>query len=308
MFYDVHIFTYNGIKQMMLTTNDKVKSCLCLLAGTFLFVLAESLLKLLTKTYTAYEIMWFRSILLIVMTIMLASVKGKMAEFKTQHLKWHLLRAFFSAGGILLTVKALSGIQLYTYKSLSFLSPTFTMILGLLIFREHLSRWYVLSFLSCLIGVLTAFQPNSELFNVYGLYAVGAALSNSLAILVFKKMARTESTYAIIFYYSLCCFILALMFIDFNQLTINWHDSYLFVGVVVLHLAASFCYTFGLRHQKLTIIGLMSYLSLPLSMLLGWVMWRDIPANSIVWASILISVGNLFILNQQLKKSKIPPK
>ena len=280
-------------------------STLALILGAFSFLLGETLLKLLTQTYSPYEIMFVRSLLLVVLITTYSYIRREPEKLKTQNFKMHLLRSCFSISSFFFTLKALSVLKLYSFKSLYFLSPIFTASMGLIVLKEQYTRWNILAIFMCLLGAWIAFKPGSEVMNIYGVYAVLAALSTSLAILTFKKMASTETTNAIIFYYSLLSIAVSIYFVDFTKYTINPSDTIIFTGVAILHIIGSFLYTYGLRCQKLTLVSTVNYFSLPVAMLLGWSFWQEFPSNEILAASVLILASNLLLFIHNFNQSKL---
>lgn len=204
-------------------------------------------------------------------------------------------KIFFSALSFFLTIKALSGIPLYSFKALFFLGPLFTAILGVLFFGERLAKHHIVAFSLCLLGVFLAFSPKGETFSVYGFFALLSALCASAAVFVFKKMAKTETTPALILYYEIVCVLMSSFFvlIDFKSLPLK--DGLIFLSVALCHLAASFLYTFGLRHQKLTNIAIANYSSLPLAIFLGLLIGDHLPTLWFLLASLLIVCGNALL-------------
>ena len=282
--------------------NNKYFQYFSLISGSILFCLSESLLKLSAKTYTTYEILLYRSSLLILFLIIITALMKKIADLKTQNIKMHLLRSLFSAGSMLFATKALSGLQLYTYKALYFLYPILLTILGIFMFKEKLKRQHITSLIVCLLGIFIAFKPGNEAFSLYGLNAIGAAFCVAMAVLVFKKMPASETISAVIFYYSLCCIGIALLFVDYRKIHIDTKELILFSSMALLHIMASFLYTYGLRIHNLTTISLMSYLTLPISMMLGWFIWQDLPSLNVFIASIMITFSNLILIKKPKAK------
>ncbi|AIL13818.1 hypothetical protein IM40_10550 (plasmid) [Candidatus Paracaedimonas acanthamoebae] len=276
--------------------NSSYFQYISLISGSILFCLSESLLKLSTETYTTYEILLYRSILLIIFLAPSAFILKKIALFKTKNLKMHLLRSFFSATSLIFATKALAGLQLYSYKYLYFLNPIFMTILGIIFLKEKLTNQQMISFIMCIVGIYIAFRPNDEVLSVHGLYAIGAAFCISLAVLVFKKMPVSETIFSIMFYYSLCCIGISLIFIDYSKIKVNLHELTIFSFMAIIHIVASFLYTYGLRINNLTTISLISYLMLPISMLMGWTIWREFPSKNTLYASVLITLSNIILM------------
>jgi drug/metabolite transporter (DMT)-like permease len=272
-----------------------ISSIFSMVAGLFLFVSTDALVKFSSKIYSAYEILLVRSVFLCLFVLIVALLTTKGKGLKTKNLQLHSLRAFFSALSFLFSIKALSGLQLFSYKAISFTGPLFISGLGFFILKEHVSQKYVWALLTCAAGIFFAFQPGSDVFSLAGLFGVGSTFCMALAILTFKKMAPTETTVSIIFYYSICCILISLFFVDLSALRPDLKEIGLFALMAFIHLIASFLYTYGLRIQTLTSISLLKYLSLPFSMGVGFVLWKDLPSTEIIIACALIVGANLLL-------------
>lgn len=289
----------------MLNLSQNALAVLCLFAGMIMFCGAEAFTKFLTTDYQASDIMFIRSLFISAQIIILVSVRQHLDRIKTKILHMHILRSSFSAGSFLFGAKALAKLGLYSYKSIFFLGPIYTAIFGIVLLKEQITKWHIIAFIFCLSGIFIAFQPSSDVMSIYGVYAVIASLCSSLAVLVFKKMASTESTEAIIFYYSLCSIIISTLLVDFSHFKINIPDLAMFAGQSLLHVISSFLYTYGLRSQKLTTIAIVTYAALPSTILTSWLIFNDIPKIQMLIASVFIVMSNAALISQQLKQKKI---
>jgi len=281
-------------------TDEKLLAYISLILGLLCFAGAEAVIRFSSRIYPDYEILLYRSLFLLVFVVIVAATTKKLHHFKTTRLDMHMLRSVFSAGSFLFAIKALTGLKLYSFKALSFVSPIFIVVLGVLILKEQISKKYVLAFLICLFGVFIAFEPGSEVLSSYGFFGICSALCAALAVLTFKKMAPTETTLAIILYYSLACIFISFFLIDFSKLTFSLENMELFALMAFFHLIASFFYTYGLRIHNLTAISMVNYLALPISMALGFALWREWPATNMLIAGVLITLSNIVL---QIKKS-----
>lgn len=279
---------------------DKNKlAILSLFLGSFLFCLNEAIVKNLTTGYTSYEIMFYRGFCLIILLLIFTLIQKENYKLKTTKLNLHIVRSFFSTMSFLLSTKSLTGLQLFSFQSIYFIVPIITAIFGITFFKDKISRWHMMAFLFCSVGILVAFNPGSDIVSVYGLYALGAVISTSLAILIFKKMASTESTHAIILYYSLCSLIVSGFLVDRDNMHFVINDIYIFILIALLHLIASFLFTWGMRLQNLVNISIAHYASLPFSILLGWYFWHDLPSVAILSASFIIVISNIILLKKE---------
>lgn len=282
--------------------NAKVMAPILLLLAFLGYACSEAIIRFSSKSYPAYEIMFYRSFLLFVFVILLAALTRKLHHLKTSRFPIHMVRSFLSAGSFLFTIKALTGLSLYSYKALFLISPIFIAALGVLALKEQITKKHIFAFLTCLGAVFLAFKPGSEVLNLSGVFAICSALCAALSIFIFKKIAVTETTLSFIFYTSLACTIISLFFIDLSRITFNLEILQMFAPMALIYLVSSFCLFYGLRTLKLTSFSMINYLALPISMSLGFILWGEWPSSAMLIAGFLIILSNVVL---QMKNDSI---
>ena len=83
-----------------------------------------------------------------------------------------------------------------------------------------------------------------------------------------------------------------------QKIHLNINHLPLFIAVSSLHLVASFLFTWGMRSQILANISIAHYSSLLFSIIIGWIFWKDLPSLNMIFAGLLIMIGNVALLKK----------
>lgn len=283
--------------------NTKKIASLSLLLALLCFAGSDAFIRFSSKSYLHHEIMFYRSSFMVVFVIIFAAVTRKLHHFKTSRFPIHMFRSFISAVSFMCTIKALSGLNLYSYKALFLMSPILVAVLGVLALKERITKKHILVFLTCLLSVFVAFQPGSDVFSLFGVFAVCSALCSAVAIFILKKLIITETTLSFILYYSLSCTIFSLFYLDLSDIDINIEKLKTFAPMALIHLIGAFSYNYAIRLLQLTSFSMIYYLALPITMSLGFVLWGEWPSNHMLLAGLLI-IGSNMVLQIKVNPAK----
>jgi drug/metabolite transporter (DMT)-like permease len=179
-----------------------------------------------------------------------------------------------------------------------------------------LVRWVII-FLG-FTGVYFIANPNFEEFNYINLLLVFCALFYGLFMVLTKKYSTTESSFAQIFYLSVGSLIttgvLGLIIgdgqyytnsnVNMNYLSRSW--NFMDAGDIGLILLSALCGFIGTvflinayRIGDPSRITVFEYSGLIPTMLLGFLIWNDIPTNK-TWLGVLIIIGcGLYLFNKE---------
>jgi drug/metabolite transporter (DMT)-like permease len=215
-----------------------------------------------------------------------------------------VLRTLVNLGAAFLFFTGLRYLPLADAFAIAFAAPLFITALSVPVLGEHVGirRWaaVIVGFL----GVLVVVQPGTETFRLEALLPLGAALSYALAMLIGRRMTRDMPTAAIMFWPSLGAVAVTLVMMPLQWQTPALPDAGLFVFMGIIGTGGMALITQGYRHAPAAVIAPFDYSVLIWGVILGWVIWQDIPAPN-VWAgaTILIASG-LYILHRETRKPK----
>ncbi|WP_054309271.1 DMT family transporter [Mesorhizobium sp. 1M-11] len=148
-------------------------------------------------------IAWVRFSVHVVLVIGLFRGWQGIGRFRTGNLKAHILRGMLLAGSTLCNIVALRTLQLAETTSIYFFGPMVITALAGPLLGEWAGwrRW--LAILAGFIGVLVITRPGVGVFGIGHLFALGSMLSNSLYVIMTRRMAAAETPESLIFYSAL---------------------------------------------------------------------------------------------------------
>ena len=173
--------------------------CATMLVSTLLFATMHTSVRYLSAELHPFEIAFFRNALALLFFIPLIA-RNKGTLLKTNHLKWHFLRASINVIAMLLFFYALSITELAVVQALSFTAPLFTTVLAVFLLREQvrLRRW--LAIVVGFTGVLIIIRPGFQAIELGTVLVLGSAFIWALTMIIIKRLSDTDSPLTITAY------------------------------------------------------------------------------------------------------------
>src|SRR5215475_2113721 len=167
--------------------------------------------RVLAETLSVMEILAARAGLGLVVMATLAAVRADLrSTVFSRHLPLHVFRNTVHLGAQYLWAKSLLLLPLATVFALEFTAPAWALILALPLLGERMTASRIGAVVLGLLGVLVILRPGLATFQPAALVVLAAALGFATTLVLTKKLTRTDSTSAIIFWMNLIQFPLAL--------------------------------------------------------------------------------------------------
>jgi drug/metabolite transporter (DMT)-like permease len=218
---------------------------------------------------------------------------GNLSAIRTRNPLGHGLRMILGVGAMIFNFLAMILLPMAEATTIGFAAPIFATILAALLLGEPTGRYRWGAILLGFAGVLIAVRPGVGVFNITSttIALCGALLTGCVAIQL-RRLSQTESTGAIVFWFSLCSMIplgIAMLFFAHSHDSATW----MFIaGLASAGAVAQILLTAALRHAPVAAILTMDYSGLIWSLLFGWLFFADIPSHSVwIGAPIIIAAG-----------------
>jgi len=162
---------------------------------------------------------------LLPVVIIYAARGGLVTAVRTHRLSGHLGRGLISICAMFLSFAALTRLPLVNATAISFAAPFITVALAALILKERVQAysWGAVAIGFC--GVVVLLTPYLDVAQVAAsgpaigaLFALLAAFCNAGTAIETRRLTDTETTAAIVFYFSLFCTLAGLLTLPFA-----WH-------------------------------------------------------------------------------------
>jgi drug/metabolite transporter (DMT)-like permease len=173
---------------------------LLMLAASIVIIVQHSMAKALSSDLPVLEIVFFRTITALLFFLPWIFRSGLASLFRTAHIGMHVLRAVLQTISGFSFFFALSVAPLATVTALQFTTPIFAVLIGMIVLGERVSfrRWSAI--IAGFVGTLVILRPDAATVSHGELLVLGSAISWAAAIIVIKKLSRTDSSVTITAY------------------------------------------------------------------------------------------------------------
>ena len=242
------------------------------------------------------QVMEMRSVLGFLMLYPLIHRAGGLAAMRTTrpwlHV-WRNLVHYLAQYGWLL---AITLIPLAQVVAIEFTMPIWTALLAVTLLGERMTRWKNAAIVLGLVGVLIIVRPGAASVSLGQLVALATAVGFAVSITMIKALTRTDSALAILFWMVLVQSAIGL----FPALSVwEWPSLRTWGWIVVIAFCGTFshyCMARALRYADATVVVPMDFLRVPLSAVVGWLIYTEsIDVYTAVGAALILA-GNLLNL------------
>lgn len=276
------------------------------LSSVALFLTMATCLKAAPGTPVG-EMVFFRSAFAILPILVFLGYRGQLGTgLKTERLGGHAFRGFLGAAGMGCGFFALTKLPLPEATTLSYATPLLVVVLSALVLREvvRLYRWSAVAL--GMTGVLiiawprlTVFTGGAELGLDESIGVLASLLGSCIAataMLMTRSLVRTERSATIVLYFSLSCTIGGLLTLPFGWIMPEPRDLVLLISAGIAGGIAQILLTESFRHADMSVIAPFDYTSLILSVILGYVVFAEIPTINMLVGGLIVVAAGIFII------------
>ena len=196
-----------------------------------------------------------------------------------------------------------------TVFSLEFTAPAWTLLLAWLILGEHMTPSRVGAVVLGLMGVLVIVRPGLATFQPAALLVLTAALGFAITQITTKKLTRTDSTFAIVFWMNAIQLPLAYIASDplfVTKLGVGQLPA--IVGIGTSGLASHYCLTQAFRAGDASMVMPLDFMRIPLIAVIGWWLYGETLDIFVLMGAGLIITGILWNLRSEARQPIVLPR
>lgn len=274
------------------------------MVGTLLSLLGMAIAgRELSSGLSTFQILFFRSAVgLVVIGLVVLRIGPR--QLVTGRPWMHVLRNLAHFAGQFGWFFAIAAIPLAEVFAIEFTMPLWGGLLAAAFLGERLTRKRLFALVLGLAGVALILRPGLAIVHPAAVAALLGAMAFAAAHVTTRRLTRTESALAILFYMSLIQFPLGLAgaALHWQPLALAHLPWILVVGLT--SLSAHFCLTRALTLADVSVVLPMDFLRLPLVAVIGF-WWYGERVDALVAAgTALILLGN----GINLRYSQAPPQ
>lgn len=259
----------------------------------------------------AGQIVFFRSLFAIFPIIAVLAYRNQIrTAFLTNNPRGHILRGVVGVTAMGLGFFGLTRLPLPEAVVLNYANPLIVVVFGAIFLNETVRMFRWSAVVVGLIGVLIISWPKLTLVADAGLFGadealgvlaiLGSATVGAIAMLLVRRLVKTEKTSTIVMWFSMTATVLSLTSIPFG-----WDP--MSTGQVGFLIAAGICGGLGqmlltqsYRHADVSTIAPFEYTSMLIAIVVGYYAFGDIPTRqTIIGGAIVVAAGIFIILREQ---------
>jgi len=280
----------------------------CAFIATFAFACQDALTKVLVADYPIGFIVPLRYWAFVLAGFYLAtrSSAGLKRSLKTRHKGKQITRGLLLVSNLLLMGYCFSQMGLAEVNSLFQCSPLIGTVLAVLVLGEKVGwrRW--LAIVIGLSGVLVMLRPGTGVFSIVSLYVLFAAFSYALYMTLTRLVSRDDTPVTSFLYIGLVGAVITTVSLFYFWTAVDGRGAVLLATLCTLSIASHILTIKALSLVSVTIVQPFTYLALIWSVILGYLIFSDLPDHfTLIGAAIVVSSG-LFVFHRE-RVRKVQP-
>ncbi len=272
------------------------------LLAIFLFDLQGVIIKFLGERYPVQQLASFRNVFGLIPSLLVLLLsrewhsRGRILAIRQWRLG--LGRGLYIAAAQFCFYLAITKMELATASTLTFIGPVLITLLSIPILEHRVGGWRWIAVVVGFCGVLLIMAPGTELFTLYSLLPLGAALGYSLSTVCVRLFDDTVPTALINMYASVGALLgaLGILFATTGYLGVYSLDDWLLL--ILMGLVGGFAVLSLITAYRLTQPANLSpfeYFGIPFAFVLGWIFFDEAPFGRLIPGVFLIVAGGLII-------------
>jgi drug/metabolite transporter (DMT)-like permease len=279
------------------------------MAGAIASYIAIALsVRALAKSLSVFEMMSVRSagglfFLLVVLAIRPSMRRG----LASRRIRLHFVRNSVHFVGQIIWALAITLLPFATVFALEFTAPIWVALLAVMFLGERLSLRRAASIALCLAGAFVILHPGLASFRPVALLAVAAAITRAFTDVVTKKLTRTETTFAILFWMNLMQLPMNLAGSDPSFIArLDPSMALPLIGIAVTGLTTHLCIAQALRYGDAIVVLPLDFLRVPLIALIGWAFYGEALDALVLAGAGLVMAGVIWNLRTEARADARP--
>ena len=306
---------------LMNTINKNILGVSSLVLGILIFSLQDIAVKWIGGDYPVMEIVTFRSLVALPLTLLFFRYEGGQGLPTTQRHKLEYIRGLFFFLSYTTHFMGLAALPLAEIAAIRFSGPLMITILSVVMLGETVGprRW--LALLVGFMGVLLIVRPGLATFNLGSIFILISVLFYALATMLTRKLQTTDSSATMAYYSSLVYLIATVILSPLVIFVGDFPDAHPSIAFLfrawtmpslldwVIMSGLGFVWAGGMyfiaRAYSMALASVVApfeYLALPINVMWGFVLWREFP-TWMTWAGATLTLGSgAYILYRDQKE------
>jgi drug/metabolite transporter (DMT)-like permease len=278
---------------------------LLMIASMALFIFNDAIVKHVGETMSVAQLIFIRGIFASLLIGVVVVLTGIWRQWRSTLEPIVILRGLLDAGGTFLYQLGLQHLPLANITAINLAMPLILTVMAVLILREAVGwrRWAAV--IVGFIGVLCVVQPAAAGFSWFAVIALSATILQSGRDLLTRRIHRSIPSLLI----TLTTAVIVTMIAGAFDAVEGWKpvpiEQFAYLLVAAAFLSSGYWLIIEcMRHGELSVVAPFRYVAIVWALILGYLVWGDVP-NLLANAGIVLLVGSgLYILHRERLRAR----
>lgn len=279
------------------------------IASVFVFVGMSAIIKG-AEGVPVGQLIFFRSAFALIPVFLILGLRRQLVSgFRTARLGAHIFRGTIGTCGMFLIFFGLLNLPLPEATTIHYATPLFIVIFSAVFLREkiRLFRWSAV--VVGLVGVIIIMWPRLTFLQsdagALGPQALGAlaaftaCMVSAVAMLTVRNLVKTERSATIVIYFSLVSAVIGLATLPFGWVPLGLEETMVLIGAGIAGGIGQILLTESYRHAELTTVAPFEYSSMILSIVIGFIVFSEIPTIEMLIGGSIVTAAGIFIIYRE---------
>ncbi len=278
-----------------------------LVLASFFFSLMTVCVKNIDNRIPIYELVFFRSLLSLLITLSIIKIKNINPLGNDRPLL--ILRGVLGTSALICIFYAIRNMPLSISTVIQYTYPIFISIFAGVFIKEKTDRKLIFALIIGWIGILVILNPTQlsdtkvEIENISISIAFLGAICTALAYITVKKLSSTEDIYVIIEYFPLVSLITLFPIVLINWATPNWNELIWIIGIGLFTQLGQTFLTIGLKNLPASEASTINYLQVLFGSIWGFLFFNEIININFLMGALLVLLGTIISTTKIFKRT-----
>ena len=275
-------------------------SVLLMIGAMFVFTLMDAVAKVLTQEIGVWPTLWIRYLGQAVLVFLIVLPRfGKIV--KTSFPLLQLARSVFLMCATMCFFWGISNIGLAEATAIMDISPVLITLGAVLFLGERIGIRRVIGIIGALIGAMIVIRPGSDVFSVYALFPLGAAICYSGYNIITRFVGAREDPWTSLFYTALFGAMVFSTIVPFHWQPLSTFTITLMVVLSVMATFAQWLLIKALSLGEASLLAPIGYIALIFATLWGFLLFGDLPDQWTVIGALVIVASGVYVWSRERK-------
>jgi drug/metabolite transporter (DMT)-like permease len=277
-----------------------------MVVSTLFYLLGDTAVKLASETLPVPQIILIRGAVSTTLVALAAVAAGVLRYWRGMFSRPVLVRGLFDAATTLMFTNALANMRIADATAIINAAPIAGTLLAVFFLKERVDAFRWTAILLGFAGVVLVMQPDTSGFNAFGFLALGAMFTVAGREVVTRRIAPEVPSLIVTLWSTLAVTLAggATSLTTGAWAPVAYWELGLIAAAAVCLFGAYHYSVVSLRLGEVSLVGPFRYMIILWSLVVGFVVWGDVPGVTELSGMGLIAIAGLVVFRREILRAK----